>query len=54
MNGITRDVEKGVKCVPEMIWFWKPHLFPRRGSHRLLNHTISHRGDRLRACSFRR
>jgi hypothetical protein len=27
-KGITRDVEKGVKCVPEMIWFWEPTLVP--------------------------
>jgi hypothetical protein len=51
-KGITRDVGKGVKCVPEMVRFWKPHLFLRRGSHRLLNHTISHRGDRLRRGDF--
>jgi hypothetical protein len=47
-KGITRDVGKGVKCVSEMVRFWNPHLFLRRGSHRLLNHSISHRGDRLR------
>jgi hypothetical protein len=40
-------VEKGFKCVPEVVRFWNPHLFLRRGSHRLLDHTISHRGDRL-------
>jgi hypothetical protein len=51
-KGITRDVRKGVKCVPEMVRFWKPHLFLRRGFHRLLNHTISHRGDRLRRGDF--
>jgi hypothetical protein len=44
-KGITRDVWKGVKCVPEKVRFWNPQLFLRRGSHRLLNHTISHRGD---------
>jgi hypothetical protein len=43
-KGITRDVEKGVKCVPEMVRLWNPHLFMRRGPQRLLNHTISHRG----------
>jgi hypothetical protein len=47
-RGITRDVEKGVKCVPVMVRCWKPHLFLRRGSQWLLNHTVSHRGDRLR------
>jgi hypothetical protein len=47
-KGITRDVGKGVKCVPEMVRFLNPHLFLRRGSHRLLNHTTSHKGDRLR------
>jgi hypothetical protein len=26
-KGITRDVGKGIKCVPKMIWFWNPHLF---------------------------
>jgi hypothetical protein len=44
---ITRDVGKGVKCVSEVVRFWIPHLFLRRGSHRLLNHTLSHMGDRL-------
>jgi hypothetical protein len=48
-KGITRDVRKGIKCVPEVIRFWNPHLFLRRGSHRLLNHTISHsRGGNFR------
>jgi hypothetical protein len=46
-KGITRDVENGIMCVPEMVRFWNPHLFLRRGSHRLLNHTISHMGNRL-------
>jgi hypothetical protein len=45
---ITKDVGKGFKCVPEMVRFWNPHLFLRRGSHRLLNHSVSHTGDRLR------
>jgi hypothetical protein len=26
-KGITRDVKKGVKCVPEMVRFYTPHLF---------------------------
>jgi hypothetical protein len=30
-KGITRDVGKGVKCVPEMVRFWNPHLFLTRG-----------------------
>ena len=47
-KGIDRDVRKGVKCVPEMVRFWNPHLFLRRISNKLLNHTISHKGDRLR------
>jgi hypothetical protein len=47
-KGITRDIGKGIKYVPEVVMFWNPHLFLRRGSHRLLNHIISHRGDRLR------
>jgi hypothetical protein len=51
-RGITRDVGKGAKCVPEMIMFWKPHLFLRRGSHGLLNHTVSQMGDRLRRGDF--
>jgi hypothetical protein len=42
-KGITRDVGKGIKCLPKVVRFWNPHLFVRRGSHRLLNHTISHR-----------
>jgi hypothetical protein len=46
-EGITRDVRKGIKCVPEVVRFWNPPLFLRRGSHRLLNNTFSHRGDRL-------
>jgi hypothetical protein len=50
-KGITRDVGKGIKCVLEMIRLWNPHLF-LRGSHRLLNHTMSHRGDRLRWDDF--
>jgi hypothetical protein len=37
----------GIKCVPEMVRFWGPHLFLRRSSHRLLNHSISHRGAGL-------
>jgi hypothetical protein len=45
---ITRDFGDGVKCVPEMVRFWNPHLFLRRISNKLLNHTISHKGDRLR------
>jgi hypothetical protein len=49
---ITRDVGKGVKCVSEVVRFWIPHLFLRRGSHRLLNHTISHKGDRLMSGDF--
>jgi hypothetical protein len=51
-KGITRDVRKGVKGVPEVVRIWNSHLFLRRGSHRLLNHTISHRGDRLRWGDF--
>ena len=51
-KGITRDVRKGVKCVLEMVRFWNPHLFLRRGSQWLLNHTISHRGGRLRWGDF--
>jgi hypothetical protein len=46
-KGIARDVGKGVKCVPKMVRFWKPHLFLRRSSHRFINYTISHRGDKL-------
>jgi hypothetical protein len=42
-KGIARDVRKGVKCVPEMVRFCKPHLFLRRSSHRFINHTIAHR-----------
>jgi hypothetical protein len=51
-KGIARDVGKGVKCVPKMVRFWKPHLFLRRISHRFINHTISHRGDRLSKGGF--
>ena len=51
-KGIARDVGKGVKCVPKMVRFWKPHLFLRRSSHRFINHTISHRGDRLSKGGF--
>jgi hypothetical protein len=51
-RGNTRDVRKGVNCVPELVKFWNPHLFLRRGSHRLLNHTLSHMGDRLRWGDF--
>jgi hypothetical protein len=51
-KGIARDVGKGVKCVPKMIRLWKPHLFLRRSSHRFINHTISHRGDRLSRGGF--
>jgi hypothetical protein len=51
-KGITRYVGKGIKCVPEVVRFWNPHLFPRRGPHRLLNHTISHIEDRLRWGDF--
>jgi hypothetical protein len=47
-KGITRDVGKGVKCVPTMVRFLNPHFFLRMDSHRLLNHTISHKGDRLK------
>jgi hypothetical protein len=36
LEGDTRHVEKGVKCVPKMVRFWTSHLFLRRGSHRLL------------------
>jgi hypothetical protein len=46
-KGITRDVGKGVKCVPEMFKFCNPHLFLRRESHKLINHTISLSGGRL-------
>jgi hypothetical protein len=41
-KGTTRNVVKGVKCVPEMVRFWSSHLFLWRGSHRLLNHSIFH------------
>jgi hypothetical protein len=51
-KGITRDVRKGIKCVLEVVRIWNPHLFLRRGSHRLLNHTISHRGDKIRWVDF--
>jgi hypothetical protein len=51
-KGITRDVRKGIKCVIEVVRFRNTQLFFRRGSHRLLHHTISHRGDRLRWCDF--
>jgi hypothetical protein len=51
-KGTARDVGKGVKCVHEVVRFWIPHLFLRRDSHGLLNHTISHRGDRLRWGNF--
>jgi hypothetical protein len=51
-KGITRDVGKGVKCVPKMVRFFNSHLFLRKGSHRLLNHTNSHRGGRLRWGDF--
>ena len=51
-KGTTRNVVKGVKCVPEMVRFWSSHLFLRRGCHRLLNHSISHRDDRLRLGDF--
>jgi hypothetical protein len=51
-KGIIRVVRKGIKCVPEMVRFWNPHLFLRRVSHMLLNHTISHRGNRLRWSGF--
>ena len=47
-KGITRDVRKGVKGVPEVVRIWNSHLFLRRGSHMLLNHSVSHRGDRIR------
>jgi hypothetical protein len=43
----TIDIRKGVNCVPEMVRFWNPHLFLWRGSRRLLNHTIFHKGDSL-------
>jgi hypothetical protein len=46
MKGIARDVGKGVKCVPKMVRFWKPHLF-LRSSHRFINHTIFHKGTCL-------
>jgi hypothetical protein len=48
----ARDVGKDVKCVPEMVRFWKPRLFMRRSSHRFINHTISHRGDMLSRGDF--
>jgi hypothetical protein len=47
-RGNTSDIRKGVKCVLEIIRFWNPHLFLRRGPHKLLNHAISHMGDKLR------
>jgi hypothetical protein len=46
-KGINRHFRKGIKCVPEMVRFWNPHLFLRRGSHKLLDDTISHRGGSL-------
>jgi hypothetical protein len=52
LEGDTRVVGKGVKCVPKVVRFWNPHLFLRRDSHKLLNQTISHRGDRLRWGDF--
>jgi hypothetical protein len=52
MKGIARDVGKGVKCVPKMVRFWKPHLFLRRGSHRFINHTIFHKGDMVSRGGF--
>jgi hypothetical protein len=45
LDGNNRDVGKGVKCVPGMVKFWTPYLFLRRGSHRLLNHSIFHSRD---------
>jgi hypothetical protein len=51
-RGDIRDIRNGIKCVPEVVRFWNPHLSLRRGSHRLLNHTISPRGDRLRWSDF--
>ena len=48
LEGENGDVGKGIKCVPEVVRFLNPHLFLMRGSHRLLNQTISHRGGRLR------
>jgi hypothetical protein len=44
---ITRDVGKGVKCVPEVVRFWNLHLFLRKDSHRILYHSISHRGGKF-------
>jgi hypothetical protein len=49
---ITRDVEKGIKCVHEVVRFWNPHLLLRRGSHRLLNHIMSQRYNRIRWGDF--
>jgi hypothetical protein len=47
-KGITRDVRKGVKCVPEMVKVWTPHLFLMRGSWRFNKQFISHnRGGRF-------
>jgi hypothetical protein len=51
-KGITRNVGNCIKCVLEVVRFWNPHLFLRRSSHRLLNYTISHRGERLRWGDF--
>jgi hypothetical protein len=40
-NGVARDLEKGVKCVPESVRFWTPHLLLRWSSHKLYMHSIS-------------
>jgi hypothetical protein len=52
LEGDNGDVGKGIKCVPKVVRFWNPHMFLRRGSHRLLNHIIFHRGNRLRWGDF--
>jgi hypothetical protein len=49
---MTRDFGKGIKFFPEMLRFWYLDLFMRRGSHRLLNYTISNKGGRRRWGDF--
>ncbi|MVG17102.1 hypothetical protein EF849_21980 [Aeromonas jandaei] len=44
-KGITRDIRKGVKCVPKMVRFWNPHLLARWSLGRFIKDAIL--GDRL-------
>ena len=44
-KGITRDVRKGVKCVPKMVRFRYPHLLARWSLGRFIKDAIL--GDRL-------